>query len=261
MQKTTDDIIIFLVVVSALITCMVFFIVMMLYLYRKKQTQFQINLAQLQLDHEKSLMNTKLEIQEQTFQHISREIHDNINLSLTLAKLHLNTFNWNNKAESIEKLDTSINLLTSSIAELSDISKSLNADLIIQNGILRALEEELQRIRSTGLYTVEFDLTGTPLYLDHQKELIIFRIIQESFNNIIKHAEADTVWLTLEYQPKELTISIRDNGIGFDNSQTGTHLNAGLKNMETRIKILQGSMQIISMPKEGATLLFTIPYN
>ena len=62
MQKTSNDVIIFLIVVSALIICMVLFIIMMLYLYRKRQVQFQMNLAQIQLDHEKTLMTAQLEI-------------------------------------------------------------------------------------------------------------------------------------------------------------------------------------------------------
>jgi two-component system, NarL family, sensor kinase len=104
MQKTTNDIIIFLIVVSALIISMVLFIILMLYQYRKKQAQFQIDLEQIKLDHEKTLMTAQLEIQEQTFQHISREIHDNISLNLTLAKLQLNTFDWNDKDGSSYKL-------------------------------------------------------------------------------------------------------------------------------------------------------------
>ena len=75
-------------------------------------------------------MATQLEIQEDTFQHISREIHDNINLSLTLAKLNLNTLNWSEKEKAISQVNSSIDLISQSIANLSDISKSLNSDII-----------------------------------------------------------------------------------------------------------------------------------
>ena len=74
---------------------------------RKKQIVFIQNLEQIKLNHEKNLIEAQLEMQETTFQHISREIHDNINLSLTLAKLQLNTFNWNDKEQS-EKNDADI---------------------------------------------------------------------------------------------------------------------------------------------------------
>ncbi|MDZ4810972.1 MAG: histidine kinase [Bacteroidota bacterium] len=147
MQKTPYDIVIFLVVVAGLIISMVAFIVSILYLYRKKQKLYEKNMEQLKLDHEKTILTTQLEIQEQTFQHISREIHDNISLSLTLAKLQLHTFDWSDKEGSTNKMNFSIDLLTKSIAELSDISKGLNADIIIQHGLLQAIEEEVHRLR------------------------------------------------------------------------------------------------------------------
>jgi signal transduction histidine kinase len=259
MQKTPYDIIIFLVVVSALIVGMVLFIILMLYLYRKKQTQFQMDLEKIKLDHEKTLMTTQLEIQEQTFQHISREIHDNISLSLTLVKLYLHTLDWNDKKISVEKVDSSIGLLTKSIAELSDISKGLNADIIIQQGLLKAIEEEVERIRQAGLFTISYDLTGTPVYMDNQKELIIFRIVQEAFNNIIKHAGAGFARLILHYNSEKLAITISDNGKGFDPELTWTDRRAGLKNMITRIKILKGNMYINSRPGNGTVLSFNIP--
>ncbi len=260
MQKNTNDIIVFLIVVSALIIGMVTFIVFILALYRKRQNSFQQSLEQIKLDNDRTLMSTQLEIQEQTFQHISREIHDNISLSLTLAKLQLHTFDWSDKEGSTNKMNISIDLLTKSIAELSNISKGLNADIIIQHGLLNAIEEELHRIRQAGLFTIEFELTGMPVYMDSQKELIIFRIIQEAFNNIIKHAQAVKASLLLHYNELELTIAIHDNGIGFDQEFSSINRQAGLKNMETRTKMLGGQMNISGQPGQGTTLNFTIPF-
>ncbi|MCX6319291.1 MAG: ATP-binding protein [Bacteroidetes bacterium] len=259
MQKTTYDIIIFLVVISAVILGMVAFIVFILFLYRRKQQTFEQQLEKVKLDNERILLSTQLEIQEQTFQNISREIHDNITLSLTLAKLHLHTLDPKDPDAAAEKVHTSIELLTKSITELSDISKGLNADVIIQHGLLKALEEEIQRIRQTGLFTLAFEVEGTPVYMDNQQELIIFRIIQESFNNIIKHAGATHARLLMHYHPQELVISIQDNGRGFDTGMAKQSTRAGLKNMETRVRILNGTLQIQTAPAQGTTLIFTIP--
>lgn len=236
------------------------FVIFMLYLYRKRQNSFKQHLEQVKLDNERIVLSTQLEIQEQTFQNISREIHDNISLSLTLAKLHLHTLNWNDKEQAGEKVHTSIELLTKSIAELSDISKGLNADVIIQHGLLHAVEEELLRIREAGLFRLDFELTGTPVYLDNQQELVIFRIIQESFNNIIKHAAAANARLAIHYNTEKLTITISDDGRGFDTELSGSNRAAGLKNMETRISLLKGTMNISSQIGKGTALLFTIPF-
>ncbi|MDZ4810971.1 MAG: ATP-binding protein [Bacteroidota bacterium] len=96
--------------------------------------------------------------------------------------------------------------------------------------------------------------------MDSQRELIIFRIIQEAFNNIIKHAQAVKASLLMNYNELELTIAIHDNGIGFDPELSSINRSAGLKNMETRTKMLGGQINISSQPGLGSTLNFTIPF-
>lgn len=258
MQSTSHNITIFLLVTTFLIMLMGVFILTIIFIHRKKQIAYQENIKEIEANYEKNILQTQLEIQEQTFQNISREIHDNISLSLTLAKLNLNTLNWSEMEKTEEKVATSIELLTNSIAELSDISKSLSANIIIQHGLLKAIEDEINHIRQAGLFSVEFELSGTPIYLDNQKELIIFRIIQESFNNIIKHANAQHTKLGLQYDSDKLIITISDDGKGFDTKTPEVNRKAGLKNMETRIKILKGEMQVNSQPGKGTILLFKI---
>ena len=250
----------FLLIATLLVCLMAGFILTILFLYRNKQIAYEEKIINIQANYEKTLLKTKLEIQEQTFQNISREIHDNISLSLTLAKLHLNTLNWAETEKTEEKVATSIELLTNSIAELSDISKSLNADIIIQHGLLKAIDDELHHIRQIDLFSIDFELSGSPIYMDNQKELIIFRIIQESFNNIIKHAQAQHTKLILHYEMATLIITITDDGMGFDTKLLGVNRQAGLKNMETRIKILKGEMHINSKHGKGTVLVFKIPY-
>lgn len=260
MQKTSYDIIIFLTVVITLILFMAGFIISMLFLYRKRQIAFEKNIEQLKLDHEKTSLNAQVEIQEQTLQHFSREIHDNIGLSLTLAKLQLNTFDWNDKAGSAGKLELSIELLTKSIAELNQLSRSMNTGQITQLGLLSAVEDELNRIKQAGLFAVDYTLTGNTIYMDAQRELVIFRIIQEGFNNIIKHARATRAILHIHYNETKLIITISDNGIGFDVGLCKLQNRAGIKNMESRTKMLGGEMITESIPGKGTTLNFTIPF-
>ena len=234
-------------------------ILLLIFNYRNRQMIFHESFKKAQDQYEKSLITTQLEIQEQTFQNISREIHDNIGLSLTLAKLQLNTFDWSEIEKSSAKLESSIQLLSASIAQLSDISKSLNADIIIQQGLLQALEEETQRIRQADQFELRYEVKGSPVFMDSNKELIIFRIIQEAFNNVIKHANASAVQLQLDYCPEQIQILVTDNGRGFDPERNRNGGNAGLKNMETRAQILKGEMQVFSSAETGTTLIFTIP--
>lgn len=260
MQTGQNDIIIFLLVITVIILLLTGLITTLIFLYQKKQLAYQRKLETLQLDHEKNLMAAQLEMQENTFQHISKEIHDNISLSLTLAKLNLNTLNWNEKEKALSQVNSSIDLISQSISDLSGISKSLNSDLISSQGLMTAVKNEMNRIRETGLFSVDMIITGEPVYMDIKKELIIFRIIQESFNNIIKHAGANAVSVILDYTENNLQLTIQDNGIGFQPSNYTTIGKAGLKNMETRTKLIGGKMEMKSNPGKGVILSFIFPY-
>ncbi|MBL0152941.1 MAG: hypothetical protein IPP93_05455 [Chitinophagaceae bacterium] len=144
MEKTTSDIIIFVTISTLLVLLMAGFVITILYLYQKKQALHQKDLEIVKVDFEKSMLNTKLEIQEQTFQSISREIHDNINLSLTLAKLNLNTLSLKNLSVASEKIASSIEFISKAIRDLSDISRSMNSEVINEQGLIRALEFETE---------------------------------------------------------------------------------------------------------------------
>jgi len=124
---------------------------------------------------------------------------------------------------------------------------------------LNAIEQEIQRIKDIGLFELKYNLTGTPIYMTAQKELIIFRIIQEAFNNIIKHSSATVTTLCINYTDKEIQIIIRDNGTGFNQKKSLGKNEAGINNMANRAKILDGSMSILRVPGKGTLLSFLIP--
>lgn len=235
------------------------YIIGMLYLYKKKQSQISKKFQKLQNEQEKEILSAQLEMHEQTLNEISKEIHDNISLSLTLAKLNLNTLELSDRAYSEKKIANSIELISRSILELNDLSKSLNSEIIINHGILKALEYEMDRIENTGLFKLNFEVKGVPVYADAKKELIIFRIIQESFNNIIKHSYAKKVSLTLEYFQNQICVTIEDNGKGFNPKKITDKTKSGLNNISGRVSILEGNFFIRSEIDQGTQIRFSIP--
>ena len=259
MEKNHNDIIVFSVVVTLIIMFLGIYIIGMLYLYKKRQNKISEKLNELQIEKEKAILNAQLEMQEQTFNQISKEIHDNISLSLTLAKLNLNTIDFSDEEYRVKKIQNSIELITRSILELNDISKSLNSEIIINQGILKALELEISKIANTGIFQLTFNIEGTPVFGDAKKEILIFRIIQESFNNIIKHSLAEKVILSLRYSEDYLKISIVDNGKGFDPQKVTDKTKAGLNNISSRIKLLNGTFSINSLPNKGTEMHFSLP--
>ena len=167
---------------------------------------------------------------------------------------------WTQQEKADQKIKNSIDLLSTSIAQLNDLSKSLDTDTITRHSLLMALEEERQRINKTDCIYINYEVLGTPVYMNNQAEIVIFRIIQESLNNIIKHARAKTADLLLNYHPDYLEVTISDDGKGFDPSQQPKFGHAGLRNMENRVKLLGGSMQIQSETGKGSRLNFFIPF-
>jgi two-component system, NarL family, sensor kinase len=264
MQSGKANITIIILTTIFLVLLLICFIILILLLYRKKQIIYFKDLAKVKTNYEKNLLTTQLEIQEQTLQNISREIHDNISISLTLAKLQLNTLNTAD-TDNIQKLvSSSVDLISKSILDLSDLSKSYNTDAIRENGLYNTLKREMERIKRTGLYELAFEVTGTPVFLDAQKELIIFRIAQEALNNVLKHAGAAKITISLCYQPTLLVFCVTDNGKGFDHAAIDgfrkNNMKAGLTNIQTRSAAINSSCTIDSSPGNGTRICVKVPY-
>jgi signal transduction histidine kinase len=237
-------------------------IIVVMYAYQQKRLLYQNTYSSLKLQYEKNLIASQLEVQENMFRHISQEIHDNIGLTLSLAKLQLNTLDIEDKGRAKVQISSSIGLLGESIEHLKNISRSLNADIINSYGLTKAVENEIAKVEESSPVKIDLNIMGDPCYMDSQKELIIFRMIQESFNNIIKHSQATKAELKLEYLNDQLFLTISDNGRGFKHSSLGEHAikgKAGLKNMESRSKMIRGEMDIDTQLGQGTTLKFTIP--
>ena len=234
-----------------------------MFVHQKRSVVFLNRMKNLKIEHEQSILNTQIEIQEKTFQHVSREIHDNINLSLTLVKLKLNTIQIYDSSESSMSIQDSINLLGTTIKDLNDLSRTMNTDLIEAVGFQKVLTQEIDKISKMAGLVIELRTIGEPVFLESCRELVVFRIIQECFNNIVKHARANRIRLTLHYADTFLDITIDDNGIGFENSQmlsTMKQNSSGLRNIFKRVEFFGGQVLIRSQINIGTTLTITLPY-
>ena len=202
-------------------------------------------------------METKLKTSENTFQNISREIHDNIGQKLTLAKLHLNAILFSNH-EISDSVQDVVGLISESLNDLRDISRSLSSEVIMNSGLIKALEHEVSLISKTSHFQIALQILGDPEYLNAEKELVIFRIIQEALTNVIKHADASSVIIELSYGNTSLTVTMQDDGKGFDAEHA--EQSNGLNNMKNRTDFLQGNFYIDSKPGQGTKITIDIPY-
>ena len=205
------------------------------------------------------LLKTRLEIQEETFKTISQEIHDNIGQALSFVKLSINTVNVYDPEETKQKLQESKNHLSKTIQDLRDLAKSLNTDFIAELGLGGAIEQQLQLMQKTGAYQTSLSIDGKE-YKDQQQDIVVFRIVQELLNNIVKHAGAATVDINMVYEPANLLITVKDDGKGFDSkSKSNTQKGLGLANMRTRMGLINGQFSINSKPGHGTTATIELP--
>lgn len=261
MQKESQEIIITLIGGTITFLLLGAWMISFLFLYRRRHRRHLQEKEQLRLSYERELLQTQLEIQEQTFKNISQEIHDNIGQMLSLAKLNLATMDIAQPVGLEQKIDDSKKLVSQAIQDLRNLSHGLSTDYIADLGLVRAIEHELEMIRKSGTCETVLEMEGASYPLDKQIELILYRIIQETLNNIIKHAASQKIIIHLRYGPKEFTLSIIDNGKGFDltpltdNSSFGL----GIKNMHSRAQLIGAGFQISSTLEKGTSVIISLP--
>ena len=250
----------FIIACTILLAVLAIFIIYIIKIVQRNNKKYFQETLILKESHENDILKTQIKVQENTFQQISRDIHDNIGQKLSLAKLYLNMADVNNHSKTKEILEEVVAIMTTSLSDLRDLSRSLSSDLIKNNGFIKAVENEIFQIKKLNRYQCRMLVTGEPFFMSVEKELVIFRIIQESLNNIMKHAEATSVEIKIYFSPKNLLeISIEDNGKGFE--QKDLQISNGINNIQQRAKLINGEASIHSVLHKGTIVYVKIPYN
>jgi signal transduction histidine kinase len=244
-------IIVFLVITGLLVLIILY--------YQKKRFQHQQQLVDKEKEYAQQLLESKLEIQEQTFNTISSEIHDNVGQILSLAKVQLNIIAQGNSLD-ISLLNEAKDSVGKAMADLRDIAKSLSSNRIQYSSLFEVAQHELQRIQRAGIMNTIAVQKGDEIKIVDQKKLIIFRIIQESLQNIIKHSKANQIDVEFSYQKDQLTVTVSDNGTGFDSTKLVGKDGQGLQSIMNRAMMIGGLASIESQPGKGTTIIITSPY-
>ena len=262
MPNTGSATIVFLVFMIVFIIVMLTFIIKILFLVQKKQNGHAQKLLVVKSNYEMELSKAKMEIQEQIFKQISIEIHDNACQIVALARLGLGTLNLGNKEEAKDSILEISDILEKALDELRHLSRSINGDVILNGGLAKSIEAQVGYIRKGGKYDIQLEIVGESTIIHDKKEIILFRIVQEALNNIIKHATASDICISLQYTRQFLKLQIRDNGKGFDlNEQySGTKSPNGIHNMQQRAKLIDSEFTINSQPNKGTQITITTPY-
>ncbi|WP_026450128.1 sensor histidine kinase [Aequorivita capsosiphonis] len=226
--------------------------------FQRRKNKFLKERYDAEQRYHRELANSQIEIQEQTLKNIAWELHDNVGQLLSVANIQLNIL-MNAAPESIlGQLKETKGVVQESVQEIRSLSKVLNNDVVLKNGLLESLHVELDRFKRLGYLNVSLQVLGDPVPIKSASEIIIFRILQEFLSNVIKHARASNLCVYLDYNEKTLDISVTDDGIGFNTSQKTD--SSGMETMRGRARILNAEYSIISEIGKGTQLFLKYPY-
>ena len=252
MQNQYSEVIGVIVAGIFLALLLVGFIVTMLVVYRRRQYQ-----------HQQELLHARLEIQENIFKNLSEEIHDNIGQELSVLKLTLSVIPLAQDDETGSYIKESRSMVNHIISSVSDLSKSLHTDRIVKIGIIEAVKFELEKIEKTRLFQTSFTYTDEDFTINAGNEIFLFRIIQESLNNIIKHSKAQNIRAELICRDNTIIFTFTDDGVGFDVEEAmqrpSSNRGIGLTSMVNRAKLIGGHLSVISQPGKGTKTVIEIP--
>jgi len=253
MEQTNEVIEMSIIVSTILLLVVGAVLVVFVFLFQSRRFKYRQDLMQMEQNFQKELLRTELEVKEQTFKNISEELHDNVGQVLSLVKLNLS----NVDGPAQPKVEAAIDLVGKAVNDLRDISRSMDPERLSGLSLVQLLKQELQQLEKSGRYKVSFLLQGEERPIEPARQMILYRICQEAFNNIIKHAGADAVVLELRFEQHYFLLRISDTGKGLQGSPQKKDGGAGLINMRKRAQLIGLDMLIDSNPGKGTNLIFS----
>ncbi len=219
----------------------------------EKDTTIQDDLREL-IDHQ-------TRIREDERKRIAREIHDELGQYLLALRIEVSLLKdeSNNEQElRAERVDKILEHVDSTVKSVRNIINNLRP-AVLDLGLIPALEWKARKFESQNAIWCEFQATNDNISLDEASSTALFRMLQEALTNVVRHAKATQVKISVSTQDEKLIMQVEDNGVGFPKQRNRKNKTFGLAGMRERIAILDGEFTIKSS-ENGSTLTFSIPY-
>ncbi len=204
-----------------------------------------------------------LAAEENERKRIAAELHDGIGQMMSAARMNLSafegsiTFKDEDQKKSYEKV---IGIVDESCREVRNISHQMMPNALLKRGLSEAIKDFLDKIDSRIL-KINLYTEGLNERLDSNTETILYRVIQECVNNVIKHSGANILDISLVKDEDGIAATIEDNGKGFDTRSRPNFEGIGLKNIKSRIEYLKGRVEFDSQPGKGTLVAIHVPLN
>ncbi|MFN8689571.1 MAG: sensor histidine kinase, partial [Cyclobacteriaceae bacterium] len=155
--------------------------------------------------------------------------------------------------------ERSLDMLDHSISELRRVAHNMMPEVLVKFGLEEALKSYCDSVQQSGMLAVNFQTIGVYQRMPSEKEIIVYRIVQELVANVVKHSRARAVLVQLAWQPAILDLTVEDDGAGFDIAMLEYSRGAGWANIRSRAEFLRSKLDIQSSAGAGTSVHMTIP--
>jgi two-component system NarL family sensor kinase len=203
-----------------------------------------------------------LNAEENERKRISGELHDGLGQMFSAVKMNLSalTEDLNFKNDDSKKMfEKTMGLVDESCKEVRVISHQMAPNVLLKSGLAAAVRDFINKIDARKL-KINLETMGLQDRIDQNIETVLYRVIQETVNNVIKHSGANALDIQLDRDDEGINAMIEDNGKGFDATQLEKFEGIGLKNIRTRINFLKGTVDFSSSPNQGTLIAIFIPF-
>jgi len=258
-QQKVNSYFLALSAVFAILLLVLFYV----YKQRTKSMKQQKALYNLALEKEKqhakiATLTALLDGQEQERSRLARDLHDGLGGLLSGTKIQLSTLHHKMADANKQEMTKSMEHLDNAVDELRRVAHNLMPDLLLKYGLEEALKEYANRM-STDQLDIDVQFLGYTHALPQDKQLLVYRIIQELVNNALKHAHPQQIIIQFVENETSYMVTVEDDGCGFDLAQVQQTKSAGLHNIQSRVQFLKGELHIHSEVNLGTSIDFQFP--
>ncbi|MCP9750802.1 sensor histidine kinase [Ferruginibacter sp. HRS2-29] len=232
-------------------------------IYRKNQARAKLQLQQEVMKQQDMATKAILEAEENERKRIAADLHDGVGQLMSAARMNLSVFEHDLPFVNEEQRLSFENVLTlvdDSCREIRNVSHQMMPNALLKSGLGNAVKDFLAKI-DTRIIKVTLHTEGLNDPIDKSTETVLYRVIQECVNNVLKHSGANHLDISLIKDKDGIAVTVEDNGRGFDTSNTDGSDGSGLKNIVSRISYLKGTVDFDSAPGKGTLIAIHVPFS
>jgi signal transduction histidine kinase len=220
----------------------------------------ELQAAQIKLEQkERELKLAALQAHEMERKRLAQDLHDELGVKLSVLKMNLSNFENNFIHKNHEDYLQIMHLVDDACHQIRTISHNMHPALFEEQGLVNILKDVISNINKANKIEIKFVVIDYTQQLNPQKELLVYRIILELLNNVLKHASATLINLQIIYNNQSVTILLDDNGVGFDEQTAKKGL--GLNGILHRTNAMNAKWKIESKNNKGTFNIIEIPIN